>query len=425
MAHLQKIFGLFLLLGLTITRAVAAPAPDVEAIAEKNRGAVVTIYGERGGKGQAVQGTGCCVHPSGLVLTVAHAVEGADRLRIRLSDGSEREAQLLEADASRDVALLKGVDGMASASLGDAASLRAGSPLVTISAPKGLFASVASGIVSSTERQYDGRPVLQSDLALNEGSSGGPVFDRDGRLVGLVRARLDEVDAATLVLPVNEAFALLRKHGVGVPGAGGETAAFASVEPQPEASDAEREAIENYNRAVAAGSFQQKLIFYNRATTLRPDFFEAWFNLGVTYAAEGRFADAEGAYKQARALRPESVESLRNLGRVLLQQEKLADVEECFRRAVELAPQDPGAHNDLGEVYRRQNRLEEARQCFQKALQIQPNYAPARYNLGLTFAGMGRWTEAAFSFRSYLRLAPDAPDAEEVKGWLEEIERKK
>lgn len=115
---------------------------------------------------------------------------------------------------------------------------------------------------------------------------------------------------------------------------------------------------------------------------------------------------------------------MRNLGRLLLKEGKLPEVAECFERAVALAPNDPGARNDLGEAYRRLNRLEEARASFLKALELRSDYAAARYNLGLTCAALERWPEALASFRSYLHLEPDAPDADKVKTWVAELEKK-
>jgi tetratricopeptide (TPR) repeat protein len=247
------------------------------------------------------------------------------------------------------------------------------------------------------------------------------VFDRQGRLVGLIRARIDDVDSATLLAPVNDAYELLRRHGLNPSSA---STPFEALQAGPEASDAEKRAVEEYNRGVAAASIDEKIEHYRQAALLRPELFEAWFNLGVAYTGAQRLEDAVRSYRRAEALRPSSVETQRNLGRALLQLDRLPEVEECFKRAVVLAPKDAGVQNDLGELYRRRGRFPDAAACFKTALGIRPDYAAARYNLGLTFMEMERWSEAIASFESYLRLAPDASDIDEVRGMIKDLEGK-
>ena len=407
-------------------RAEAEASVDVEAIAEQNRDAVVTLYAERDGNPEAMQGSGCCIDPSGIILTVAHAVQDAERLRARFSDGKEQYLELIEADESRDLALLRSPKpAPKAAAIGNVDALKPGSPLVAISAPKGLYSTVASGIVANLDRVFEGRPVLQSDLNLDAGSSGGPVFDRNGRLVGLVRARIEGVDQATLILPVNEAYDLMRRHGVTPPTSGELDAPYPAAPQAANGTQVERHGLDEYNLGAAAASVDEKIAHYRKAALLVPTFFEAWFNLGVAYAAAGRDEDSVRVYRRALGLRPDSLEAYRNLGRVLLRLDRLDEVDKCFRRAVELAPKEAGVYNDLGELCRRQGRLEDARQAFSRAMQLRPNYAAARYNLGLTYAAMERWAEALASLRSYLNLAPDAPDADKVRSMMAELEKKK
>jgi S1-C subfamily serine protease len=399
-----------------------ALAMDAEAIVERNKDAVVTVFAERDGDPRAVQGSGCCVDPTGLVLTVAHTLRGSKEFLARFRDGSERPLELVTQDEEQDVALLRTKGPVAAVVVGDSDALREGSPLVAVSAPKGLHASVSSGIVSSLDRVYNGRPVLQTDLDLHEGSSGGPVFDRHGRLVGLVAARLDSVGAVTLVRPINGAYALLRKYGVDVPEPGG--APFEEVAAAPNAPEPQREAVEAYNRGVTALDVNTKVPLYESAVRLWPSFHEAWFNLGVAYAAQGREDDAIAAYRKAKALRPDSVPALRNLGRLLLKQDRLDEVLDCFEAAADYAPEDAGVMNDLGEAYRRAGRLDEARSRFQKALSLRRDYGAALYNLGLTCMALERWNEAYAAFHRYLVLAPHATDTEKVRGWMAELKQK-
>jgi tetratricopeptide (TPR) repeat protein len=419
-----ELFALAVLVSLGAgLRAAGDAMLDVEAIAERNRDAVVTLYGERDGNPDALQSSGCCVSPSGIILTVAHAVKDVDRLRAHYADGTEQVVQVLDVDESHDIAVLKSANpAPKTVALGNADALKPGSPLVAITAPKGLNNTVASGIVANLGRMYMEQRVIQTDLSLNEGSSGGPVFDRNGKLIGLVRARVDAVDRAALLTPVNDAFALLSKHGV-LPAHS--DAPFEALEPEPTASEARRKAVECYNRGVTAAAPNEKATQYREAVALAPDFFEGWFNLGVALASADRHEEAIEAYTRAEALRPASLEVQRNLGRELLRFERFDEVEKCFQRARKLAPRDAGVRNDLGELYRRTGRLKEAADQFKTALRLRPVYPAARYNLGLTFAAMERWSEAIASFNSYLHLVPGASDADEVRQTIADLEQKR
>src|SRR5690606_27175546 len=125
-------------------------AVDAAAVMSKNGPAVVTLFAEREDDGETIQGSGCCVDASGLVLTVAHALRGATRVRVRTAGGQEETGEVVELDETRDLALVRAGEAVsAAAAVGDASALRSGSPVVAISAPRGLHSTVALGIVAN------------------------------------------------------------------------------------------------------------------------------------------------------------------------------------------------------------------------------------------------------------------------------------
>jgi serine protease Do len=137
------------------------------------------------------QGTGFIISGDGYVLTNHHVVDGADTVRIKLSDRREFVAKVVGSDEQSDVALLKiDANGLPTLRIGDSRTLKSGQWVVAIGSPFGLDHSVTAGIVSAVGRANpyaDQRyvPFIQTDVAINRGNSGGPLIDTRGQVVGI------------------------------------------------------------------------------------------------------------------------------------------------------------------------------------------------------------------------------------------------
>jgi len=134
-------------------------------------------------------GSGFIISADGYVLTNNHVVADADEIIVRLSDRSELEAELIGADPLTDVALLKvkGKD-LPTVKLGRSDELKVGEWVLAIGSPFGFDHSVTAGIISATGRSLPNEsyvPFIQTDVAINPGNSGGPLFDLDGRVIGI------------------------------------------------------------------------------------------------------------------------------------------------------------------------------------------------------------------------------------------------
>jgi len=398
----------------------ASSERGVERVVQENEAAVLVIIGTRTDTGAAVQGSGVCIDRAGYVLATAHQVIGVKNLEGRRSDGSTCRLTPLEVQESTEYALLKSEIPLPAARIGNADTLNSGAPLLSIAAPMNLEFSTVTGTVSHPKRTYRGYPVIQAVLMAGHGSSGGPVFDRDGALVGLISGELTEADF-TIVNRINNAYSMLRRYGISVPEPPADDPAEPEIIPAPDANEREIRAIEAYNRGVFANNAPDKIEAYGLAVKLLPEFYEAWFNLAVAAAESSDVNTAEQAYRRAAALRPEAVEVPRNLGRLLLREKQFDAAMACFEQASRLAPDSPQSHNDLGEVYRQTERYNDAAAAFQAALRLNPDYAQAHYNLGLTYAAQARTAEAATELERYLALAPGAADAAEVQAWLQQL----
>jgi serine protease Do len=135
------------------------------------------------------QGSGFIVGADGLILTNAHVVRDAQEVTVKLQDRREYKAKVLGSDLSTDVAVLKiDAHNLPVVSLGNPKQLAVGDYVLAIGAPFGFEQSATSGIVSAKGRSLPGDgyvPFIQTDVAVNPGNSGGPLFDAGGAVVGI------------------------------------------------------------------------------------------------------------------------------------------------------------------------------------------------------------------------------------------------
>jgi serine protease Do len=139
---------------------------------------------------QRGEGSGFIVSPEGYVLTNAHVVDQSTEVTVKLTDRREFAAKVVGVDARGDVAVLK-IDArdLPTVKTGDPARLKPGQWVVAIGSPFGFENSVTAGVVSATSRAVGADnsivPFIQTDVAVNPGNSGGPLFNLDGEVVGI------------------------------------------------------------------------------------------------------------------------------------------------------------------------------------------------------------------------------------------------
>lgn len=183
--------------GAPLAPALAAATPmDWSSVIRQAIPAVVDISIESLATKNGVQqrqsevGTGYLIDPNGTIVTNKHVIEGAFRIIVTLSDGSQYQAKLLGAGAIVDVAVIK-IDAdypLPYLKFADSGKAEIGDPVAVVGNPLGLGTSVSTGVVSAVHRNLMNTPVddyIQTDAALNHGNSGGPMLDRDGQVIGM------------------------------------------------------------------------------------------------------------------------------------------------------------------------------------------------------------------------------------------------
>ena len=175
---------------LAAAQSKAPLAPD--QIYANNKDSVVTIITFDGNEKAVSQGSGFIVGQD-RVATNHHVVEGSSSALIAFSDGNVAKTTIAVSDSPvKDIVILKvGTANRPKVTIGNELQLQVGEPIYVIGAPKGLTASFSSGIVSAF-RQEDGEFLIQMTASIAPGSSGGPVLDRRGQVVGIATAKMKE-----------------------------------------------------------------------------------------------------------------------------------------------------------------------------------------------------------------------------------------
>jgi len=135
------------------------------------------------------QGSGFIIDPNGIILTNNHVVDGADEVTVHLTDKREFKAKVLGTDPKTDIAVIK-IEGkdLPVVKLGKSENVKVGEWVAAIGAPFGLDNTVTAGIVSAKSRNLPDEqfvPFIQTDVAVNPGNSGGPLFNMKGEVIGI------------------------------------------------------------------------------------------------------------------------------------------------------------------------------------------------------------------------------------------------
>jgi S1-C subfamily serine protease len=213
------------------TSSGSANQPIVQIAASASPAVVTITASGSGGFGRnsgASIGSGMIVTSDGYILTNRHVIATGGTLTVQLSDGRQFEGTVVGTDPAHDVAVVKiAATGLPTVTLGNSDNLEIGQLAIAIGDPLGTFAgTVTTGIVSGTGREIDvqdeatGRPVhltglIQTDAAINEGNSGGPLLNAAGQVIGINTATDSSAEGIGFAVPINIASTLLTQAEAG------------------------------------------------------------------------------------------------------------------------------------------------------------------------------------------------------------------
>jgi serine protease Do len=222
----------WLLVGMALmaSLATAQEAVDWSLLVEKVMPAVVTIVSADAR--DIVQGSGFIISSDGKIVTNFHVVAGKPTILARRSDGSFLVIKgILASDKANDLAILQAEGrNLPFVPLGDSDGVKVGEAVCVIGSPMLLEGTVSAGIISAVRELRDGRKLLQITAPISKGSSGSPIFNRKGEVIGVASFTLSEGQNLNFAVPSNAVKTLLRRLGI----------AFSPLPPSPTLSLEER-----------------------------------------------------------------------------------------------------------------------------------------------------------------------------------------
>lgn len=258
---------LIILAAALATAQSAPPRKDVPAIAKGANGAVVSIIMSDKDGQPISQGSGFVISKDGRVVTNFHVIRSGVSAIVKLPDGAFFAVEgVLAADKDRDIAIIKahGQD-FHTLSLGDSSSVQVGDEVVAIGNPLSLESTVSNGIVSAIRAMdAEGGKFLQITTPISPGSSGGPLFNMEGKVVGMTTMYLKGGENLNFAIPVDDvrhllsSYERLRRSGWSVVGSFPNEAETVAIPPGAQIGEPPQQPVsahDYYQQLYAAGGF--------------------------------------------------------------------------------------------------------------------------------------------------------------------------
>ena len=366
----RHIFLNLITLTFLIALSPALSFADADRIFKENQRAVVVVV-SYDGKGNPVgQGSGFVVRRDGVIVTNYHVISNAEDIKVKAGDRVLGVDGLIHLDKENDLVILK-VKGenLPTVRLGDIEKIGIGEKVYVISSPMGLENTISDGVLSGIREITPGRKLLQITAPISPGSSGGPVFNKNGEVIGIVTFIIEEAQNINFAMPVN-----LIKDRI-------DTRKVTTLKDS---------GIEAYKEAIR----------------IKPDYAEAHNNLGGTFGNLGMYREAVEAYKEAIRIKPDFAEAHFSLG---VAYEKLGMYREAIgacKEAIRIKPDLAEAHYNLGVTYRKLGMYREAIGAYKEAIRIKPDYAEAHFSLGVLYLLLGYRSSALDQYRILKDLDP-------------------
>ncbi len=375
--------------------------------------ATVCLYGSN--DNETFQSSGIVISREGMVLTTAHEISAAHVLFIKWPDKEVTRGEIVLKSDLFDLALVttgRATENFVALPEPESLDITAGKVVYELGCPYGLMGTLSRGRTAAAPRMVGGILLFQCDMFAYPGNSGGPVFDKAGNLLGLVKGRLKDTNNISFVIP-SFYLSLFVKQNL-----------KKKIYKTPTGTQSD-DWISWFGLGLAASQEREKEHAFRRVLSLRPGFIPALYHLGLLLTKDKRLKEELLVWKRLVNQNVGWSEAWYRLGNALFKSDRLRDAEKAYLQAIKLSSDDQRYYNNLGELYRREGKFRKAEIYFRKALSHNPHYAMAHYNLGvLCDQEMGRPELAVYHYRQYLKLRLGAPDRNQVEKWIKDAEKR-
>ncbi|MFN0138806.1 MAG: trypsin-like peptidase domain-containing protein [Pyrinomonadaceae bacterium] len=337
------------------------------------------------------------------VITNRHVIERSTRVEIHLLDGKKFTVRgVLAVDGEADLALLA-VDvprGLAPPLPLVRSAPQEGESIVVIGNPFGLEGSVSNGIVSAVREISGYGKIIQITASISPGSSGSPVVNMAGQVIGVATLQAAEGQNLNFAVPA-ERISQLKINEV-------QTFSSLSAETQKnKRSSAERLYLQGLAQ-MSRDDYARAIPFFERAVEADANYAEAWYQTGYCYGVLGRHNEALKASRQAAKLRPEWAPVFVNIGTSSYALGQYKEAVDAYKQAIRLDDDNAEIQYSLGLTFGKMNRTDEEILAYRRAIALKPDHANSIERLGLALFKQRRFADSAAAFDSLKAYRPDA-----------------
>jgi tetratricopeptide (TPR) repeat protein len=443
---ITRTIGIASLVVLLSAAASASADSNLTRLVKKIQPAVVTVIAYDLQRHISGIGTGFFVSPRGHLITNFHVLSGNYAADIRTAKGDtysvtavlaeNKAADLLKLQVeipSKEVAWISVSDRLPEIA----------ERIVVVGSPMGLEQTVSEGIVSSLREVPVIGPVFQMSAPISPGSSGSPVVNARGQVLGIATFQFVQGQNLNFAVTAQQMTAL-RAFDAPLTVSGW---TFARLGGAPRMAE---ELCQQGFKFSIGGEDKLALEYFRRATETDPNDSEAWGGLGACYAGMnapeeavtafrqavqanprdemarfrlanfygriGRHAEAIAVYQEALAINPRFEAAYFNLGLILVGSGHYAEGKDAFEAVTRINPEAAPAHYNAGLAYSQLGRFQEAIEAQKIVIRIIPGYAPAYYAMGAAMGRLGRPQEEISAYREAIRVDPDFAPAHHAMG---------
>lgn len=417
-----------------LAQSTRQPILTAREIAQKAAASVVMVVVQDSNGKPMSQGSGFFVKDD-LIATSLHVVKDAKLIKVKLAGQRDFYVvqEIAEQDKLRDLALLR-VSGMPAKPLplSNGAQVAVGDDVFVHGNPEGLEGTFSQGIVSARrESAQGGKEFIQITAPVSPGSSGAPVMNNRGEVIGVVAGLIEKGQNLNFAIPEVYLRLLLSPPTPLVTTIYGdpqyhkyipkERRADEPIRPPESSADSPKNSTDSWfdkgKAYTAQGRYLEAVEAFKQAIKQHPDDWRYHLSLGIAYSFLERRQEAISSYKQAIKINPDEWRIHLSLGIAYNSLKRYEEALNAYKQALRLNTDNADLHVNLGKTYARLERHRESVAALKQAIKIDPLNAEAFFNLGMTYHDLDQWQEAIAAYKQAVRLDPDLADAHHLLGY--------
>jgi tetratricopeptide (TPR) repeat protein len=380
---------------------------NIVSLAKKIQPAVVTVVAYDADKNVTNLGSGFFVDNQGSLITNYHVLDGAYTAEIKTYDkmlypiewvvAENKPSDLIKVRAKIPESSIHWITVTETEpSIADR--------IMVVGSPMGLEQTVSEGIVSAFRELPVIGKVFQLSAPISPGSSGSPVINMKGKVIGVVS--FQAVKGQNLNFAVSSAGVLNLKSGKTLKTLSEWTYNIKMKTP----SIVEKLCKEGFKFSIR-GEFEDALNYFKEATEKSPNDTLAWYGLGSCYDGLDQQEKAIAAFKKVIRIAPKNADAYFNIGRYYRKIGRYEDAIDAYTKAVSFDPDNAPSYFDLGVVYGRLEEFENSEKAFKQVLRIHPDHTLTLLQLSMMYNRQERYNDAVESCQKVLRINPDSVQA--------------